>query len=61
MFGKQEAAEKGGRAIILLVRLEQVGIVCGCPFWKQKGGRYGYVRSAYAGAGDFCSLDIHRQ
>ena len=26
-----------------------------------QGGRYEYVRSAYVGAGDFCSLDIHRQ
>ncbi len=26
--------------IILLVRLEQVGMVCGCPFRKRKGGRY---------------------
>ena len=30
----------GQCAIILLVRIEQVRIVCGCPFWKQKGGRY---------------------
>ena len=47
--------------IIFSVRLEQVGIVCGCPFWKRKGGRYEYVRSAYVGAGDLCSFDIHRQ
>lgn len=33
----------------------------GCPFWKQKGGQYEYLGSAYVGTGDFCSFNIHRQ
>lgn len=38
---------------------KQVGIVCGCPFWKQKGGRYEYIRSAYTCPGDFCWVIIY--
>jgi len=50
-----------GCAIIFTVRLEQRGIVCGCPFWKQKGGRYEYIRDTYIIVSHFCSISILRQ
>lgn len=43
------------------VRLEQMRIVCGCPFWKRKGGQYEYNGSSYTFIGGACRLDIHRQ
>ena len=49
------------RAIILVVRLGQMGIVCGCPFRKRKGGQYGYIRSSYIAAGYFHSVNIPGQ
>ena len=62
MICRKTVMELSGRVWYnFLVRLEQMGIVGGCPFWKQKGGRYEYIRSAYIAAGYFCRVNILRQ